>query len=168
MKEPDAGTLFNQLYLLDRQFGEEFLTGLAAQHPVLLPANGVVDAVASGAVRVGASVDHWRVYTPAAMDAGIVPVYPHEGMPLVIASVAILAAAPHPNAAKLFLDFLLSQEGQQLLNTDILQTYSLRPDVPVPADQPPLADTKPLLPTDFDDYVAASEKFEQRFRSLFR
>jgi iron(III) transport system substrate-binding protein len=38
-----------------------------------------------------------------------------DGTPFQGASVAIAASSPHPNTAKLFLDFMLSQEGQQAI-----------------------------------------------------
>jgi iron(III) transport system substrate-binding protein len=168
IKDADAGTLFNQLYLLEQRLGGEFAESLADQKPAILQADKIITAIISRSILAGATVDHWRALTAEATEAGVVPVYPLEGMPLTLAPIAILADAPHPNAAKLFLDFTLSREGQQLLNTDIFGNYSMRSDVPASIDQRPLADAKPLLPTDWSDYLVANENFEQRFKSLFR
>ena len=88
-------------------------------------------------------------------------------MPVTLAPVGILAGAPHPNAAKLFIDFILSQEGQRLLDTELYGMYSMRSDVPPPAGQKPLAETHPLLPTDAHDYVQASRDFPRHFEDLF-
>jgi iron(III) transport system substrate-binding protein len=41
-------------------------------------------------------------------------IVPTEGSPYVRFDGAIFKGAPHPNAARLFLDFLLSDEGQLL------------------------------------------------------
>ena len=49
-----------------------------------------------------------------------------------INAIAILEKAPHPNAAKLFVDFVLSKEGQNLLRS--LRRIPARPDV---APDPP-------------------------------
>jgi len=168
IKNADAGTLFNQLYLLDQQLGADFLERLAGQKPRILPAEKIIDALADGSIEVGATVDHWRVYEPGAVEAGIAPVYPQDGMPLVLAPIAIVAGAPHPNAAKLFIDFALSKEGQQLLNSEIFGVYSMRPDVLPSLDQPPMAEVRPILPANLDDYIRARERFEDRFKSLFR
>jgi len=37
--------------------------------------------------------------------------------PAVMVGIGIVAQAPHPNAAKVFLDFVLSREGQKLMQT---------------------------------------------------
>ena len=50
-------------------------------------------------------------------DAGepIEIVYAPEGVPLVPGQAGVLKDAPHPNAARLFANFLFSQECQQLM-----------------------------------------------------
>ncbi len=163
-----AGTQFNQTYLLERALGADFESKLAAQHPVVMATGAqMTDAIVRGEILIGASLDHWRAFTPEAKQAGLVAIYPVEGLPLTLAPVGILAGAPHPNAAKLFLDFILSQEGQRLLNTELYGMYSMRPDVPPPAGQKPLAELHPLLPIDLDDYLKASQDFPRHFDALF-
>lgn len=163
-----AGTQFNQTYLLEHALGADFERKLAAQHPVVMATGAqMTDAIVRGEILMGASLDHWRAFTPEAKQAGLVAVYPVEGLPLTLAPVGILAEAPHPNAAKLFLDFILSQEGQKLLDTELYGMYSMRADVPPPAGQRPLAELHPLLPTDLDDYLKASQDFPKHFDALF-
>ncbi|MCC7276670.1 MAG: extracellular solute-binding protein [Alphaproteobacteria bacterium] len=164
-----AGTAFNQFYMLERVLGVDFIKKLAAQEPVIMPTSGQVsDAMIRGEVLVGATVDHWRAFEESAVKAGIVGVYPTEGMPIAVAPVAILKGAPNPNAAKLFMDYVLSQEGQTRLNTEIYGVYSMRADVKAPPGQKALADTKPLIPTDLADYEKAAAAFPQKFESWFK
>jgi iron(III) transport system substrate-binding protein len=55
-----------------------------------------------------------------------------EDYTLVMSRIAVIPrSAPHPDAAKLFLDFMLSRQGQSLL-ADRYMT-PVRPDVPTPA-----------------------------------
>ena len=164
-----SGTAFNQMYMLEKTLGLDYLKKLAAQEPVVVATAGQLsDALVRGEATVGGAVDHWRAFDPDAVKAGITAVYPAEGMPVAVAPIAILAAAPHPNAAKLFVDFVLSREGQTLLNTELLASYSFRPDVPAPAGQLPLAQTKPLLPADLADYERAAADFPTHFDLIFR
>jgi iron(III) transport system substrate-binding protein len=164
-----AGTQFNQTYLLERALGPDFERRLAAQHPVVMATGAqMTDAIVRGEVLLGASLDHWRAFGPTADQAGLVAVYPVEGTPLTLAPVGILAGAPHPNAARLFLDFILSQEGQTLLDTDLYGMYSMRADVKPPPGQKPLSEARPLLPTDMADYLRASADFPRHFEELFR
>lgn len=65
------------------------------------------------------------------------------------------------------MDFILSQEGQRLLDTDLYGMYSMRADVPPPAGQKPLAEVHPLLPTDVDDYMKASRDLPRHLEELF-
>ena len=86
------------------------------------------------------------------------------------ANIAIFKDAPHPNAARLFVDFALSHTGQQLLNIDIFGVYSARPDVAPPPGQKPYAETHPLAPgaADMAQYEAAFRTFPEHFEALFQ
>ena len=64
-------------------------------------------------------------------------VFPKEGVPLVVSPSAITSFAPHPNAARLFTDFIFSREIQQVL-ADTEGLYTGHPEVKYPADRPKL------------------------------
>ncbi len=163
-----AGTQFNWSYLLGETLGPDYEKTFATQQPVIMATGAqMTDAITRGEILLGAALDHWRAFTPEGAQAGLVAVYPAEGTPLTLAPVGILAGAPHPNAAKLFMDFILSREGQELLNTKLYGMYSMRADVPPPAGQKQLTDIHPLLPTDRESYVQASKNFPQHFQDLF-
>jgi iron(III) transport system substrate-binding protein len=87
---------------------------------------------------------------------------------VAIAPIAILKGAPHPNAAKLFVDFLLSEEGQTLINNEIMATYSMRKGMKPPAGQLPMDQAKPLTPKNLDAYEKASADFPAHFDTLFK
>lgn len=63
-------------------------------------------------------------------------VFPADYVLLMSRIAFIPNAASHPNAGKLFLDFLLSTQGQTLLSQHSMMP--VRSDVPAPADQPKL------------------------------
>ena len=164
-----AGTQFNWSYLLGQKLGPDYERKFAAQQPVVMATGAqMTDAVTRREITLAAALDHWRAFTPEAEEAGLVAIYPTEGVPLTTAPVGILVGAPHPNASRLFLDFILSQEGQELMNTKLYGMYSMRADVPPPAGQKQLADINPLLPADMDNYLQASRDFPKHFEDLFR
>jgi iron(III) transport system substrate-binding protein len=168
IQDSAAGTCFNQMYLLGKTLGPDFLSRLGAQKPIVVATTAqLIDLLVRNEAMLGATVDHYRAFEPDAVKAGIVGVYPKEGMPLATAPIAILGGAPHPNAARLFVDFVLSAEGQTMLDTDIFGVYSMRPDVAPPPGQLPLAQTKPLVPTDLADYEQAAAHFPETFEDLF-
>jgi len=169
IQDAAAGTAFNQMYVLEKLLGADFMRKWGAQQPVVVATSAqLIDLLVRGEALVGATVDHFRAFEPDAVKAGIVGVYPSEGMPLALAPIAILKGAPHPNAAKLFIDFTLSREGNTRLAHDIFGVYSYRKDVPPPENQRPLAETKPLLPQDMADYEKASANFPEHFDALFK
>jgi iron(III) transport system substrate-binding protein len=63
-------------------------------------------------------------------------VFPSDYVLLMSRIAFIPSAAPHPNAGRLFLDFLLSTQGQTLLSQHSMMP--VRHDVPAPTDQPKL------------------------------
>jgi iron(III) transport system substrate-binding protein len=163
-----AGTAFNQFYALETRLGLNYLERLAAQKPVIVAATGqLMDMLIRGEAQVGGTVDHWRAFEPDALKAGIAAIYPSEGMPVASAPIAVLKDAPHPGAARLFVDFVLSEVGQTLLNCELFGTYSLRGDVAPPAGQRAFADTKPMNPTDLAAYEKAASDFPAHFDRLF-
>ena len=171
LQDAAAGTAFAQMYALEHLLGADYLKRLAAQKPVIVSTSAqVIDLLIRGEALVGYTVDHFRAFEPDAVKAGITAVYPAEGMPIAAAPVAIFRDAPHPNAAKLFIDFTLSREGQTLLNVEVFGVYSKRADVPSPPGQRPLAETHPLSPRpdELDEYERALSRFPERFEALFQ
>jgi len=169
IQDSAAGTSFNQMYILEKKLGADFMRKWGEQEPVVVAtAPQLIDMLVRGEALVGATVDHFRAFEAPAVEAGIVGVYPSEGMPLAIAPIAILKDAPHPNAARLFVDYALSEEGQTLLAVEIFGVYSMRAGVRTPAGQLPLAQTRPLLPSNLADYEAAAQNFPETFERYFK
>jgi len=164
-----SGTSFSQLYQLEELYGPDFIKQLAAQSPVVMNSGGqIIDAVSRGEILLGGAIDHWTAFTSTAQQAGLMPIFPTDGTPISLSPVAIVKGNPNPNAAKLFMDYVLSQEGQKVLNTDIFGLWSVRADVPPPAGQKSMTEAKALLPKDMGKYQAASSTFAERFQQTFR
>ena len=92
-------------------------------------------------------------------------VYPSEGTPLVSGSAGVMKDAPHPNAGRLFISFLFSREGQQLL-VDMGQLRSFHPDVKEPADRVPLSKIK-VLTADPAEQEKAIQEIKRRYAEYF-
>lgn len=71
--------------------------------------------------------------------------YPTSGTLMVISPSGIIKGSKHPNAAKLFMEFLGGKEYSQILAKNLEQ--SLRADVPPPKGAKSLADIKLFAPT---------------------
>ena len=65
---------------------------------------------------------------------------------LIVPNCAVLIAdAPHPDAARRFIDYLLSPETEERLAKSEAAQMPARPGVPVPTGVVPLSQLKPLV-----------------------
>ncbi|HEX2727598.1 MAG TPA: extracellular solute-binding protein [Beijerinckiaceae bacterium] len=164
-----SGTWLTAVYVLERALGLDYMKKLAAQSLILTSGSAQqIDMLNRGEALVAAGIDHTVLFTEATQRAGIVAVYPVEGVPLSASPVAILKGAPHPNAARLFVDYILSREGQQIFVSEVMKNYSLRKDMETLPGQKPLSDIKPLTPTDLADYEKFVASFPDHYNELFK
>jgi iron(III) transport system substrate-binding protein len=81
----------------------------------------------------------------AAKGNPVAVVYPSSGTLMVISPSAIIKGSQHPNAAKLFMEFLDGPEYSKILAKNLEQP--LRPEIPPPAGAKSLADLKLFAPS---------------------
>jgi iron(III) transport system substrate-binding protein len=72
-------------------------------------------AVAQGERPVTADGLEYVVLQTRDRGGAIEPVYPSEGTPSIPSGAGVMVDAPHPNAARPLIAWLLSRDGQQLL-----------------------------------------------------
>ena len=99
-----------------RAKGEAFLKRLASQENKLysIPALGLNELVVSGEVPLTFTAVDSNVRLAAARGAPV-SWLPMDLVPVNAGNVAVLASSPRPNAALLFIDFMIGPDGQKLL-----------------------------------------------------
>ncbi|MGH7831256.1 MAG: extracellular solute-binding protein [Candidatus Binatia bacterium] len=132
---------------------------------IVQSANDPAGVVASGERPVGANCAEYFCYKTMKQGNPVRLIYPKDGVPLVVSPTAIAKDAPHPNAAKLFTEFLFTREAQQML-ADREGLYTGHPDVTYPKDKPKLKDLK-LLPVDPDELEAKNAEIKKKFVEIF-
>jgi ABC-type Fe3+ transport system substrate-binding protein len=114
-----------------------------------------------------------RVYQRAlddpTLDLGVA--WPEEGVVVLSVPMAILKGSKHPNAAKLFMEFLLSEEGMQAFVTGE-GVFSLREGFQVPAAvkkyTPDIATVK-AMPVNWGAFtIPEVRKVQDQFRKILR
>ena len=84
--------------------------------------------------------------------------------PLVVGAVN---KAPHPEAAKLFVDWAMSKRGQEWYQTNPNLYYaSVRTDAPPMPTGVSLTQFKLLYPQDWDDYAKQSATFLKEWNGM--
>lgn len=137
---------------------------LAAQGALADGGNGgVFKAVAGGEKLYGFLVDFLAIREKA-NGAPIEFVFPAEGVSAVSEPVAILANTQNPDAAKAFVDFLISQEGQQVAAD--MGYLPAHPAVAAPEGFPERSTIK-ILPFDPVQALADEAANKARFTEIF-
>lgn len=109
-----AAAFMMSSFSLNPDIGWEFYTGLKDNNAITVQGNGaVLRSVANGEKPYGVLVD-FMAMNAKAQGSPIEFVFPPEGVPAVTEPVAIMATAKNVEAARLFVDFILSEEGQRL------------------------------------------------------
>ena len=109
--------------------GAEFVQKLKSQDIMLHSVSGraILDMVISG--ELGASPTTFLSHARVSISKGApIKWVPMDVVPTNSGGVAVAAGAPHPNAALLFADFLLSPEGQKFLGKFGLDSAMNKPD----------------------------------------
>lgn len=145
--------------------GEEFFQELGEKDPILYAQGGQQrNAVVSGEIAATVAVDY-RAWQLIADGAPVEIVYPEEGVGFTRDYHAVVADAPHPNAARLLMEYIGSEEGAAVLaeNLGVYVTQAV-PDGTYPASdrRPPLSDV-PLLEADFAAMADEFEEFNNEF-----
>ena len=161
-----SGVIATHVLALVHLHGWDYFKQLAQNKPMLV--QSAVDPsgiVASGERPVAVNGGDYSFYQIKKKGNPVEIVFPKEGVPLVVSPSAITSFAPHPNAAKLFTDFIFSRELQQVL-ADSEGLYTGHPDVKYPADRPKLSDLK-LLRVEPEELEKRNEEIKTRFVEFF-
>ncbi|MBI4330999.1 MAG: extracellular solute-binding protein [Chloroflexi bacterium] len=114
MGDPTIGTTLNWFASFSDVLGYDYMKALATMEPAVTPDKRLfAETVARGKYAIGIGL-YDDVSTFIELGAPLALVVPKEGATISAGAGCIyfLAKSPHPNAAKLFLNWILSREGQ--------------------------------------------------------
>ena len=161
-----AGTSYAMWFVLKDILPKDYWDRLAAQKPRgYASSTQIMTDIHRGDLKIGGRVSNFQYLKSLRQKLPIKMVFPPEGAPSVTQPVGIIATTKRPNTAKIFTDYLLSQEGQKKWN-EIQGSYSARSDVNIEG-LPPISSIKVLIPTaaNFADY--GSPAMHATFVKLF-
>src|SRR5690606_16376948 len=93
------------------------------------------------------------------------PIYPEEGVPLVVEVTAIAQHAPNPAAARLFTEYLLSEPVQSVLvHEESLHVF--HPDVVYPEDRRRVEEFPVFVP-DARGLLENAQNVKEQFVRIF-
>src|SRR5262249_38815018 len=163
-----SGMQHAQWYALRKLYGNDFWTAFARQQPRGFDSRAqLFDRLAKGDDRVCALAEYAGYTLFKEKGADIEFVAPPDGLPATPIFIGVVNRAPHPEAARLFVDWALSRRGQAVYQNEKLLLYgSLRTDAPAMATGKRLADFKLIFPSDWADFQASHAAFVKEWNGI--
>jgi iron(III) transport system substrate-binding protein len=167
-KQATSGMQFVEWYELRRLYGPEYWTAFAKQRPRGFDSRvPMFDRLAKGDDKVCAIAEYAGYLLYHEKGAPIAFVIPEDGMPTTPVVAGCVSKAPHPEASRLMIDWLMSTHGQTLYQTNLQIAYnSMRKDAPPMPDGKRLSDFKLLVPQDMDAYLASHDVFNKEWNAM--
>jgi iron(III) transport system substrate-binding protein len=144
---------------LRKQYGWEFFEKLAKNNPRIgRSGNDPVTLINAGECLIGPSPANTAFQQ---VDKGnpIIPVYPADGATVCMGPSAVMASAPHPAAARLFMEWLMSDDFSRLSVAN--HGDPVHPGVTLTSGQKPLDEVKLLQLTVAEVAAGVPEVIEQ-------
>lgn len=151
---------------LSRKNGWDYYKKLHANNVLIVQSNQqVLDAIKRGERPIALGALDSYAAEARAQAHKIKSIYPSDGTFIIPSPTAIIKGAPHPNAAKLFANFMLSDSAQKIFPAD--GGYAARNDIDPPADSPSLKDVKPM-PIDYAQIQKDTASVKKQFNEIFQ
>ena len=168
VKQSNSGMQFVQWYELRKLYGDGFWKEFAKLRPRGFDSRvQLFDRLAKGDDKVCALAEYAGYLLHKEKGAPIAFVAPSDGLPAGALLNGVADKAPHPEAAKLFVDWLMSNRGQaHYQNNPYLYYGSVRKDAPPMPGGTRLKDFKLLAPTDMDAYMASRDAFNKEWNGM--
>lgn len=167
-KQVTSGTQFVEWFELRRLFGPGYWTEFAKQRPRGFDSRAqLFDRLAKGDDKVCALAEYAGYLLYHEKGAPIAFVAPPDGLPASPFITGTASKAPHPQAGRLFLDWLMSLRGQTFLQNEPQLYYgSVRNDAPAMPGGMTLRDFKLLYPVDTAGYLASRDDFVKEWNGM--
>jgi iron(III) transport system substrate-binding protein len=166
VKTSTSGMQHVTWYLLRQLYGDDYWTKFAELQPRAFDSYvQQFDRTVNGQDKIIHTAQYSGYLLAKAKGAPIEYVFPPDGVIGVHESWGIVKEAPHPEAAKLFLDWFLGVPGQTGYG-EVLAYNSMRSDVPAPLGGVKATDLKVLSPTDWDAFLKTHAQFVREWNKL--
>jgi iron(III) transport system substrate-binding protein len=162
-----SGTIMNSTFETARELGWGYFEKLAKQRVLQVQsATDTPKKIALGERAVMVDGAGYLVIRYKEEGQPLEIVYPAEGTPLATSPSAIFKAAPNPNAARLFQNWMHSREAQQLL-VDWARQYSPHEQTVEKPGIRKLSDIK-LMKEDPETVEKTGEEIKTRYAQIFK
>jgi iron(III) transport system substrate-binding protein len=162
---PSGGTTWTRIMFERQVLGEDYWKKQAATQPILYPSGAPTsDALVRGECTIAVLLYN-ICYIKKRDGAPIEIIFPSEGVPLNYYAAGVTKAAANPNAAKLFLNWCMSDEGQAYHIKELGYLTALKkPPLNPPGYDPNVV--KPWSPN-FEQYVKLRDQWVEEWNKVY-
>jgi len=151
---------------LSRKLGWGYYEKLKANGIMIVQSNQqVLDTIKSGERTIALGALDSYAADARKLGHPIHTIYPSDGTFIIPSPTAIIKGSPHPNAAKAFANFMVSEAAQKLFPAG--GGYAARTDIEPPANSPKLGDVKPMA-IDYAQIEKDSAAAKKKFNDIFQ
>jgi iron(III) transport system substrate-binding protein len=152
--------------MMSKERGWGFYEKLRANDIMVVPSNQQVSDMLKRGERLIA-VGALDSYAAADRKAGhpMKTLFPTDGVFVIPSPTSVVKGSPNPNAAKLFAEFMITDEVQKIFPAD--GGFAARSDMPSPEGSPPLSSIK-ILPVDYAYIQKESSRIKKKFNETFQ
>jgi iron(III) transport system substrate-binding protein len=162
-----SGTIMTATFQTVRELGWDYMEKLSKQRVMQVQSStDPPKKLSLGERAVMADGNEYGIVLLKEAGQPVEPVYPIEGTPTISGPTGIFAAAPHPNAARLFQAWLHTRETQQFF-IDFTAQYSVHAQVQAKPGRRKISDIK-LMKEDAAGVEKMTEEIKTRYAKLFR
>jgi iron(III) transport system substrate-binding protein len=162
-----SGTIMNATFEIARDLGWDYFEKLAKQRVMQVQsATDTPKKISLGERAVMVDGAGYLVIRYKEQGQPVEIVYPEEGVPLATGPSAVFKAAPNPNAARLFQNWMHSRDAQQLL-VDWARQYSPHGQTVEKPGVRPLKDLK-LMKEDPEAIEKNADGIKKRYAEIFK
>ncbi len=153
-------------YLLRKEYGDDFWKKFGELRPRGFDSSvQQFDRMVSGQDKIVATAQYSNYLIAKEKGAPIVFVVPEEGLIVTPSVLGVVDRAPHPEAARLFVDWFLGVPGQTAM-TRTTRHHSARPDVPPPPGGRTIGAFKQLVPDDWEAFLKTHSQYVKEWNTM--
>jgi len=167
-KQATSGMQFVQWYELRRLYGDSFWAQFGKLRPKGFDSRAqLYDRLGKGDDKAAMLGEYQGFILQKQKGSPIAFVAPADGLTAGPNVQGVVNKPPHPEAARLFVDWMMSLRGQTYMQNNKYLLYgSVRKDAPPMPDGTKLSDFKLLIPTDIEALKAAHSVFVKEWNAM--
>lgn len=160
-----SGSAYAQLFQMVQLYGWDFINSVRKISTFVPKSTLVYTFVGRGEFAIGVTGEG-NVFAEINKGNPVTAVYPSEGTGLRFDASGIIKGGPHPNSAKIFMDWLTTKEAMSIISKAPHFRRMARPDVPPPPGLKPSSEIK-FFPYDAMKASKSRNTYLQKFGEIF-